>query len=156
LFRGTSSLNLDDKGRLTIPTRYREELQDCCERKLIISIAVDEACVREQGCLWLYPLPEWEKLEETIKKLNTLNKAAGYLRRFLVGSASECDMDAQGRLLLPEKLRKDAGMDKKVVLVGQLSKFEVWNEEDWSAKENAWLDEGASAEDLKELGTLSF
>ena len=116
MFRGISSINLDDKGRLAIPTRYREELQDCCERQMIVTVAVDERCIGENGCLWLYPLPEWEKLEQTISKLPTLNKMAGKLRRFVIGNASECEMDAQGRLLLPEKLRKFATMDKKIVL----------------------------------------
>ena len=80
---------------------------------------------------------------------------AGKLRRFVIGNASECEMDAQGRLLLPEKLRKFATMDKKIVLVGQLNKFEIWNEDAWAAKEKEWLD-GDDNEGLEELGTLSF
>jgi len=155
LFRGISAINLDDKGRLAVPTKYREELQDCCERQMIVTVAVNERCIGESGCLWLYPLPEWEHLEETINKLPTLNKTAVKLKRFLIGNASECEMDGQGRLLLPEKLRKFAGMDKKIVLVGQLNKFEIWSEDAWIAKEQEWLtsddDEG-----LEELGTLSF
>lgn len=155
LFRGISSLNLDDKGRLAIPTRYRDELQDCCERQLVVTVAVNELCVGEAGCLWLYPMPEWEKLEHTISKLPTLNKMAGKLRRFLIGNASECEMDAQGRLLLPEKLRRFAAMEKKIVLVGQLNKFEIWNEDAWTAKEAEWL-AGDDTDGLDELGTLSF
>jgi len=112
LFRGISAINLDDKGRLAIPTRYREELQVSCNRQMVVTVAVNECCVGESGCLWLYPLPEWEKLEQTISKLPTLNKMAGQLRRFLIGNASECEADGQGRLLLPEKLRKFAGMEK--------------------------------------------
>jgi len=155
LFRGISSINLDDKGRLAIPTRYREELRNCCESQLVLTVAVNERCMGENGCLWLYPLPEWETLEQTISKLSTLNKMAGKLRRFVIGNATECEMDGQGRLLLPEKLRKFAGMDKKVVLVGQLNKFEIWNEEAWVAKENEWLD-SSDTEGLEELGPLSF
>jgi len=155
VFRGISSINLDDKGRLAVPTRYRDELKECCDRQLVVTVAVNERCMGESGCLWLYPLPEWEKLEQTISKLPTLNKMAGNLRRFLIGNASECEMDGQGRLLLPEKLRTFANMDKKVFLLGQLNKFEIWQEAAWLAKENAWL-EGDGAEDLAELGTLSF
>ena len=155
MFRGISAINLDDKGRLAVPTKYRNELQDCCERQMIVTVAVNERCIGEPGCLWLYPLPEWEQVEETINKLPTLNKTAVKLKRFLIGNASECEMDGQGRLLLPEKLRKFAGMDKKIVLVGQLNKFEIWSEDAWIAKEQEWLtsddDEG-----LEELGTLSF
>lgn len=155
MFRGISSINLDDKGRLAVPTRYREELKECCDRQLVVTVAVNERCMGESGCLWLYPLPEWEKLEQTINKLPTLNKMAGNLRRFLIGNATECEMDGQGRLLLPEKLRTFANMDKKVFLLGQLTKFEIWNEEAWLAKENEWLASNGD-EDLAELGTLSF
>lgn len=155
LFRGISSINLDDKGRIAVPTRYREELTECCDRQLVVTVAVNERCVGEQGCLWLYPMPEWEKLELTISKLPTLNKMAGKLRRFVIGNASECEMDGQGRLLLPEKLRKFANMDKKIILIGQLNKFELWNEDTWTSKELDWL-EGDDTEGLEELGTLSF
>lgn len=157
MFRGVSSINLDAKGRLAIPTRYREELQESCERQMIVTIAMDEHCVREQGCLWLYPLPEWEKLELTISKLPALNKVAGRLRRFLIGNASECEMDAQGRLLLSDKLRKFAGMEKHIVLVGQLNKFEIWDEAAWNEKENELMNaDDVSASDLEELSSLSF
>jgi len=66
-------------------------------------VAVNERCVGESGCLWLYPLPEWEKLEQTISKLPTLNKMAGKLRRFVIGNASECEMDGQGRFAIAGK-----------------------------------------------------
>jgi len=155
LFRGVTAINLDAKGRFAIPTRFREELQDCCERQLVVTVAVNEKCVGEPGCLWLYPLPEWEKLELTVSKLPTLNKMAGKLRRFLVGNATEAEMDAQGRLLLSDKLRKFAGMEKKLILVGQLNKFEIWNEAAWNAKESEWL-EGDDDEGLDELENLSF
>lgn len=156
MFRGISSIVLDEKGRLAIPTRYRMELQDCCERRMVVTVAVNEQCGGENGCLWLYPLPEWEKLEQTIIKLPTLNKTAGKLKRFLIGNASECEMDSQGRLLLPEKLRKFAAMDKKIVLVGQLNKFEIWNDEAWTAKENEWMKNDDDNDGLEELGSLSF
>ncbi len=155
MFRGISSINLDDKGRLTIPTRYREELRECSDSQLVITVAVNEYCAGEAGCLWLYPLPEWERLEQTISQLPTLNKMAGKLRRFVIGNATEGEMDKQGRLLLPEKLRKFAGMDKKVVLIGQLNKFELWNEPVWTAKENEWLN-GDDNEGIEELASLSF
>ena len=155
MFRGISTINLDDKGRIAIPTRYRAELQECCDRQMIVTVAVNEKCIGESGCLWLYPVPEWERLEHTISKLPTLNKMAGKLRRFVIGNASECEMDGQGRLLLPEKLRSFAEMDRKIVLVGQLNKFEIWNEEAWSAKEKDWL-AGDDDEGLEELGSLSF
>ena len=155
MFRGVSSINLDAKGRLAIPTRYRAELQESCECQMVVTVAVDDRCVGEKGCLWLYPVPEWEKLELTISKLPTLNKMAGKLKRFLIGNASECEMDGQGRLLLPEKLRRFAGVEKRIVLVGQLNKFEIWNESAWEDKENEWMS-GDDSEGLEELGSLSF
>ncbi|NOT83550.1 MAG: division/cell wall cluster transcriptional repressor MraZ [Methylococcaceae bacterium] len=155
MFRGISALNLDPKGRLAIPTRYREELQGCCDSQLIVTVAVNERCIGEPGCLWLYPLAEWEKLEQTISKLPTLNKMAGKLRRFVIGNATESEMDSQGRLLLPEKLREFAQMDKKLILIGQLNKFEIWNEVAWQAKEREWLDSD-DTEGLEELDSLAF
>ncbi|HIF55597.1 MAG: division/cell wall cluster transcriptional repressor MraZ [Methylococcales bacterium] len=155
MLRGVSSINLDAKGRLAIPTRYRAELQESCERQMVVTVAVDGQCVGERGCLWLYPLPEWEKLELTISKLPSLNKTAVRLRRFLIGNASECEMDGQGRLLLPEKLRTFSEMDKKIVLVGQLNKFEIWNDVAWTDKEAEWMS-GDDTEGLDELATLSF
>lgn len=155
MFRGVTAINLDAKGRFAIPTRYREELQDCCDRQLVVTVAMNEKCVGEPGCLWLYPLPEWEKLELTVSKLPTLNKMAGKLRRFLIGNATETEMDGQGRLLLSDKLRKFAGMEKKLILVGQLNKFEIWNEDAWNAKENEWMN--ADDDDgLDELENISF
>lgn len=154
MFRGISSINLDGKGRLAIPTRYREELQDCCECQMVVTVAVDERCAGEQG-LWLYPMPEWEKLEQTISKLPSLNKMAIKLKRFVIGNASECEMDGQGRLLLPENLRSYAELDKKIVLVGQLNKFELWNEQAWAEKNSEWRN-GDDNEGLEEIGSISF
>ncbi|MGD0960087.1 MAG: division/cell wall cluster transcriptional repressor MraZ [Methylomonas sp.] len=155
MFRGISLISLDNKGRVTIPTRYRDELQESYERQMIVTVGVNDKCVGEPGCLWLYPLPEWEEVERTISKLPTLNKMAMQLRRFLIGNASECEMDNQGRLLLPEKLRMVAEMEKNIVLIGQLKKFEIWNAESWEAKEKAWMS-GGDTEGLEELGQLSF
>ncbi len=155
MLRGVNSINLDAKGRLAIPTRYRAELQESCERQMIVTVAVNGKCVGEAGCLWLYPLPEWEKLELTISKLPTLNKAAEKLRRFLIGNATECEMDAQGRLLLSEKLRHFSNMEKKIVLVGQLNKFEIWNDDAWIEKEKEWMS-GEDIEGLDELDAISF
>ena len=80
---------------------------------------------------------------------------AGRLRRFVIDNASECEMNRHRRLLLPEKLRKFSQMDKKIVLVGQLNKFEIWNDDAWIAKEQQWLD-GGDNDGLEELGALSF
>ncbi len=155
MFRGGHAINLDAKGRITIPTAYRAELQDCCERQMIITYALDEKGKNEAGCLWLYPLPEWERLEQTISKLPTVSKTASRLRRMLIGNAHECEMDKQGRLLIAETLRTHAGFNKNIFLLGQLNKFEVWSLEAWQAKQQEWQQDDDD-EDLDVLENLSF
>ncbi|MDC9728634.1 MAG: division/cell wall cluster transcriptional repressor MraZ [Methyloprofundus sp.] len=155
MFRGVTAINLDAKGRFAIPTRYREELSECCDNQMVVTIAINEKGVGEPGCLWLYPLPAWEELEKSVSKLPTMNKMAGKLRRFLIGNATEAVMDKQGRLLLSDKLREFTGMNKKMVLVGLLNKFEIWDEAAWTAKEKAWM-ESDDTEGLEALDDISF
>jgi len=152
LFRGGHAINLDAKGRITIPTCYRAELQDCCDRQLIVTYALDEKGKSEEGCLWLYPMPEWERLEQTISKLPTVNKTASRLRRMLIGNAQECEMDKQGRLLITETLRVHAGLKKNIYLLGQLNKFEIWSLDAWQAKKEGWKED----DDLEVLENLTF
>lgn len=140
---------------MAIPTKYRDDIQACCERQLVLTVAINDRCVGEYGCLWLYPLPEWEKVEITISGLSTLNKMAANLRRFLIGNATECEMDAQGRILLPEKLRQFASMNKKIILLGQLNKFEIWNADVWATKETAWMN-STDMEGMDEIKHISF
>ena len=135
--------------------RYREHIQTICDCQMVTTVAVDEKCVGMAGCLWIYPLPEWEALEAKIVQLPAFNKMAAKLKRFLIGNAHECEMDTQGRLLLPEKLRQFAMLNKKVVLVGQLNRFEVWNESMWATKEQQFMD-SEDIDGLDELTGLSF
>ncbi len=134
MFRGVNRLNLDAKGRLAVPTRFRERLRDCCASQLIITVDPDH-------CLLIYPLPEWEEIERKLMNLPTFNKTARGLQRFLVGHATEVDMDGQGRLLLPPPLREFAGLDRRAVLIGQGRKFELWDEGRWSEGLDGWLGE---------------
>ncbi|HLF98615.1 MAG TPA: division/cell wall cluster transcriptional repressor MraZ, partial [Methylococcaceae bacterium] len=144
VFRGVNSITLDAKSRLAIPTRYRAELQESCDSQLVLTVDRDK-------CLLLYPLPEWEEIEKRIARLPTLNKQTRLLQRLLIGHATESEMDAQGRLLIPEPLRKFAGLDKNIVLIGQGNKFEIWDEAEWNARREEWLQE----ESLADLGELS-
>jgi len=152
LFRGFNPINIDDKGRLAMPTRYRAELRECCDQQLVLTVSPDR-------CLLLYPLPEWEDIERKISKLPSLDKRTKRLRRLLIGHATECEMDGQGRVLIAEPLRLFAGLEKRVVLVGQGKKFEIWNEDTWNRNREEWLEE-ESMDDLSdlspELGNLSF
>jgi MraZ protein len=112
VFRGVSSINLDDKGRLAVPTRYRASLAQSCDGQIVVTVGLDK-------CLLLYPLPEFEEIERKLVKLPALNKKAKRLQRLLIGHATECEMDGQGRFLIAEPLRRFAGLDRKVVLIGQ-------------------------------------
>jgi MraZ protein len=151
VFRGVSAINLDDKGRLAVPTRYRVELGDCCDNQIVVTVGLDK-------CLLLYPLPEFEEIERKLVKLPALNKKAKRLQRLFIGHATESEMDAQGRFLIPEPLRRFAGLERKVALIGQGNKFEIWDEESWVNARDAWIDEEQSDEDelSPELGSLSF
>ena len=151
MFRGVSAINLDDKGRLAVPTRYRVELGDCCDNQIVVTVGLDK-------CLLLYPLPEFEEIERKLVKLPALNKKAKRLQRLLIGHATESEMDVQGRFLIPEPLRRFAGLERKVALIGQGNKFEIWDEESWVNARDAWIDEEQSDEDelSPELGSLSF
>lgn len=132
MFRGVSSLNLDAKGRIAIPTRYRERLVETCASELVITVDKDR-------CLLIYPQPTWLDIEEKLKQLPSFDEASRNLQRLYIGNAHDIDMDGQGRVLLPQELRKFANLDKKVALVGQINKFELWDEETWNARQDAWL-----------------
>jgi len=142
LFRGVNSINLDAKGRLAIPTRYRERLQERCDGQLVVTIYDDP-------CLLLYPLPEWEVIERKINRLPTLNARARRMNRLMIGHATECQLDGNGRILLPAPLREFAALQKQVVMIGQGNKFEIWDAERWDVQREQWLKE--EAEDDGEL-----
>jgi len=134
LFRGANRLTLDAKGRLAIPTRFRDRLRESCASQLVVTIDKDR-------CLLIYPLPEWQEIERKLMKLPSFNKAARNLQRLLVGHATEVEMDAQGRVLLPTTLRDFAGLDKHTMLIGQGNKFELWDEEQWNAQRESGLED---------------
>ncbi len=127
-FRGASAISLDSKGRLAIPSRYREVLMNQCGGRLVCTIDVNSPC------LLLYPLPEWETIEIKLQQLSSMRPQERRLQRLLIGNAAECDMDKNGRLLMPAPLRKHAALEKQLMLVGQLNKFEIWSEDNWSSQ----------------------
>ena len=143
LFRGVTNLNLDAKGRMAIPAKYRERLGVSCGGHLIVTLDRD-------GCLLLYPLPEWQRIEVELMKLPSLHKQVRGLQRLLLGHATECELDGQGRVLLPSPLRVAAGLNKHAVLVGQGNKFELWDEAKWSEQRDVWLQEEQAAKELVE------
>ena len=113
MFRGVNQVNLDSKGRIAIPTRYREELRSDADSHMVVTVNITDRC------LWLYTLPEWERIEADVTALPSFDNRAAKLKRFFIGQATEADMDASGRLLLPPPLREFAQLEKRIVLAGQ-------------------------------------
>jgi len=132
LFRGVNQISLDGKGRMAMPTKYRKEILECCHGQLVITVDRDM-------CLLIYPLEQWEVIEKKLAKLPSLNKAARRLQRLLIGHATEVDMDAHGRILVPLPLREFANFEKRVVLIGQGHKFELWDAQRWEVERQSWL-----------------
>ncbi|WP_413735258.1 division/cell wall cluster transcriptional repressor MraZ [Sodalis sp. RH21] len=141
MFRGATLVNLDSKGRLAVPTRYREKLIEETEGLMVCTIDL------HQSCLLLYPLPEWEIIEQKLSRLSSMNPAERRVQRLLLGHASECQMDGAGRLLIAQTLRLHAGLTKEVMLVGQFNKFELWDEQTWYQQVKDDIDAELSAQE---------
>lgn len=122
MFMGEHHHNVDDKGRLIIPSRFREELG----KTFVITRGMDH-------CLFIYPMNEWEKLEQKLKELPFTKKDARAFTRFFFSGAAECELDKQGRISIPSTLRHYAGLTKETVVIGVSSRVEVWSKEKWEA-----------------------
>lgn len=124
MFRGIAHLNLDSKGRLAVPARHRDVLVERCGGHLVITADADR-------CLLIYPLPDWELIQQKLEGLSNLDSRVRDLQRRLIGFAVDSEMDGAGRVLISPALRQFAQLDKSVVLVGQGKKFELWNKDNW-------------------------
>jgi len=150
MFQGINDLNLDAKGRMSLPARYRESIQESCDGSLVITVDVDR-------CLLIYPMPEWEVIQQKLMQLPSINKQVRRLQRLLLGHATECDVDGNNRILLPPPLRNFAGLKKHAVLIGQGNKFELWDQETWEKMRERWLKEESKLSDISgALETLSI
>ena len=149
MFRGASKVSLDAKGRVAIPTRYRERLLTRCEGNLILTVDKDH-------CLLLYPLPDWEELERKLVRLPSMNKVARRIVRIMVGYATEVEMDGNGRILISKELREFASLDRQGIFIGQGNKFELWDEPTWNEKRDAWLSNDDDGEMPADLELISF
>lgn len=150
MFRGFNKISVDSKGRLAVPSRYRELISVQAENSLIITLnPLDRS-------LWLYPLPEWELIEDKLATLSDFEKQSRRTKQMMRGYASDCQLDGQGRILIPRELRTHAEINKQVVILGQGNKFEIWNEVVWKAQRDEWLtsvgdDSLTTPESLQEL-----
>lgn len=142
--RGVHALTMDAKGRLAIPARYRALLEDWCESQLVVTIDTEETC------LLVYPLQEWEQIQAKIEALPSFNNAARRIQRLLIGHATDIDIDANGRILLSGPLRDYAQLGKKLVLLGQGNKFELWDEQVWNDRRDAYVEEQSDLSALPE------
>ena len=126
MFQGATELSLDAKGRLAVPTRYRDAL-NAGGGAVVLTAHPD-------GCVLLYPRPAWEPIGTRIQSLSSFNEQARWWQRLLVGFAEELALDAQGRILVSPALRKFGDLKKEVMLVGQGSHFEIWDVTAWEKK----------------------
>ena len=149
MFRGATKVTLDAKGRLAIPTRYRERLAGRCDGQIIVTVDKDH-------CLLVNPLPDWEDLERKLVRLPSMNRAARRIVRIMVGYATEVDMDGSGRILVSKELREFASLEKQAMLIGQGNKFELWDETTWNEKRDAWLSQDDDGELPPDLESIAF
>jgi len=148
-FSGSHAINMDAKGRLAIPAKVREELAQLCGGRIVLTVNN----VQDERCLLVYPEPEWEELRPKIEALPNMNKAARRLQRLLLGNAAPMELDSAGRILIPPTLRTYAQFEKKLMLIGQGKKLELWSEELW----DAWLNESPDDDDMPpEMEALSL
>lgn len=120
MFMGEYQHNIDDKGRLTIPSRFREHLG----LKFIVTRGLDH-------CLFVYPSSEWAVLEQKLKSLPLMKSDARAFARFFFSGAVECELDKQGRVNLPNHLCDYAGLEKECVIIGVSSRVEIWSKAAW-------------------------
>ena len=142
MFMGEYNHTIDAKGRLIIPAKFRELLGE----EFVLTKGLD-------GCLSVYPMDEWKAFEEKLRALPLTIKEARTFARFFVAGAIMCELDKQGRILVPQALREFAGLEKEVVITGNLNKAEIWSKEKWS--ENCCYDDMESvAEGMRKMGII--
>ena len=142
MFMGEYNHTIDAKGRLIIPAKFREALGE----EFILTKGLD-------GCLSIYPMDEWKSFEEKLKALPLTDKNARAFLRFFVAGATSCELDRQGRILVPSTLREFAGLEKEVVLTGSLTRIEIWSKEKWLENSN-YDDMDSIAASMQKMGIV--
>lgn len=149
MFRGAAAINIDVKGRMAMPIRFRDlfigEVGLGINPQLVVTIDTEEPC------LLIYPLLEWDLIQKKLEQLPSFNPTARRIQRLLIGHATDLELDANGRILLPALLREYAQLDKKVILLGQGKKIELWSEPLWNARRETYLQANSNTEELPEL-----
>jgi len=124
MFQGETAITLDDKGRMAVPTAYRELIASACANRLVFTYNPFE-----HGCLWLFPQSEWERVRDQVNELTSVKRVHRDLQLKLVGAAAPVELDGNARLLVPASQRNAAGIEKRAVLLGMDRKFELWSEQ---------------------------
>ena len=135
MFKGIHNINLDGKGRLTMPTKYRNTISDQSGNNMVVTID------SEEKCLLLYPATIFSNIEKKINDLPSFTKNHRRIQRLIIGHAEDLELDSSGRILLSKPLRAVSEMSKKVTLIGQGDKFEIWSDDIWSNRVNKWRSE---------------
>ena len=148
MFRGSSVHTIDSKGRIIIPTRFRDVIKVGNSNSLMVS--------KLDKCLVAYPIEEWHKIESKILSISEKSETLRRFRRVFIGGASECSYDKQDRILIPPLLRQYAGLKKDIALIGVLTHFEIWCREQWE-KENMAMEKDMKNEEVrKEIAGLGL
>ena len=146
MFQGETAITVDDKGRLTIPTSYRDAVADVCKNRLVVTYNPFET-----GCLWIFPYAEWEQVRDQVNALPGVKAVHCALQMKLVCAAAFGEPDGAARILLPSSQRAAAGIVKKAVLLGMGNKFELWSEQAHLAKIRQTIGEDEISDDMAEL-----
>jgi MraZ protein len=124
MFQGETAITIDDKGRMAVPTAYRDLIASACANRLVFTYNPFE-----HGCLWLFPQSEWDKVRDQVNALSSVKRVHRDLQLKLVGAAAPVDLDGNARVLVPASQRNAAGIEKRAVLLGMDRKFELWSEQ---------------------------
>jgi MraZ protein len=146
MFQGETAITIDDKGRLAIPTSYRDLIARECGSRLVITYNPFES-----GCLYLYPQPVWERLRDQVNALPRTKKNSRLLQLKLIGAASFAEPDGSGRISIPASHRSAVAIDKKAVLLGMGDKFELWSEQAHHEQIRQTLSDADLGEDMLDL-----
>jgi MraZ protein len=150
MFRGATKVTLDDKGRMVMPTRYREAIAQRAQGKVVVTVDRDQ-------CLLIYTMPDWEQVEQKLMSLPSLHAQSRRLQRLMVGHATDLELDGHGRFLVPPELRQFANLGRHGMLIGQGNRFELWDETRWNERRDFWLKSEEATTDLpSELDSLSL
>ncbi len=148
MFRGSSLHTIDAKGRLIIPSRFRDVIRANGGERVMIS--------QMDGCLVVYPFEDWRRIETRILEMAQKSEQMRRFRRVFIGGAFECACDKQERILIPPLLRESAGLEKDVALVGVLDHFEIWSREAWE-EEKLNLEKDLKLEEVRnEIASLGL